>query len=254
MSERRRLLRQISTELPVRTSGRVLVGIDGVDGSGKTHFAAALAAELRRQGRSVVVLHADDFLNPRAVRHRLGRASPEGFFLDSYDYDALEREVLVPLGPGGDGRYRPASLDLERDVRITPEVRVVDERAVAILEGLFLHRDRLESRWDYSVFLDAPFPVTVQRVSGRDGTVADPHHTDLRRYVEGQRVYFRSCNPWLRADRVVDNSDLDRPRILSKEEVSSLSFERLGAQAASGSGRSDACTTTSEDTARVRQT
>jgi uridine kinase len=87
------------------------------------------------------------------------------------------------------------------------------------------------------VFLDAPFPVTVGRLSGRDGTVADPHHADLRRYVEGQRVYFRSCRPWLRASRVVDNTDLERPRLLSKEEVSALSSERLGEAAGRSGGQ-----------------
>jgi len=254
VTERRRLLAQMAGEIPVRTSGRVFVGVDGVDGSGKTTFAADLTAELRSQERQVVVVHADDFLNPSVVRHRLGRTSPEGFFLDSYDYDALEQEVLVPLGPGGGGRYRPASLDLQRDQRITPELLVTEEGTVVVVEGLFLHRDRLRERWDYSVFLDVSFEVTAQRMSRRDGTPADPGHQGIRRYLEGQRIYFRSCSPWLRASRVVDHTDPVQPRLLTPGEVSALSTVRVDGQAANASGRSAAYTTTSEETARVRQT
>jgi uridine kinase len=59
----------------------VRVCIDGVDGVGKTVFH-----------------------NPRAVRHSRGRSSPEGFWLDTYDYTALRRRVLDPFGPGGSRR------------------------------------------------------------------------------------------------------------------------------------------------------
>jgi uridine kinase len=34
-----------------------------------------------------------------------------------------------------------------------------------------------------------------------------------RRYVEGQRLYLRECNPQAIASIVVDNSDLARPVI-----------------------------------------
>ncbi|MCT6735942.1 MULTISPECIES: nucleoside/nucleotide kinase family protein [Rhodococcus] len=79
--------------------GSPVVAIDGVDGSGKTTFTKSLAAQLNE--RPAIVIHVDDFLKPPEIRHRRGRLSPEGFWLDSYDYDALERHVLAPLRPGG---------------------------------------------------------------------------------------------------------------------------------------------------------
>ena len=66
--------------------GSPVVAIDGVDGSGKTTFTKSLAAQLNE--RPAIVIHVDDFLNPPEIRHRRGRLSPEGFWLDSYDYDA----------------------------------------------------------------------------------------------------------------------------------------------------------------------
>lgn len=196
----------------MKGSGFALAAVDGVDGSGKSTFADAFADELRRQGRAVVLIRADDFHHLREVRYRRGRDSPEGFWLDSYDYESLERDVLEPFGPDGDGRYRAAAIDLSRDCRVNSPLRTARPGTVAVVEGLFLHRDELAHRWDYSVFLDVPFELTAARMAARDGTPADPKHPEMRRYVEGQRLYFRACAPWARADLIIDNSDAQWPR------------------------------------------
>lgn len=48
---RRQMLQHVASAIP--TSGaRVLVGIDGVDGSGKTRFADDLALVMRATGRA----------------------------------------------------------------------------------------------------------------------------------------------------------------------------------------------------------
>jgi len=84
---------------------------------------------------------------------------------------------------------------------------------VLVLDGLFLHRDELHDLWELSVFLDVPFDVTAARMAAREGSNPDPHHPSMRRYVEAQRTYFKSCRPAKRADLVIDNSDWDRPAL-----------------------------------------
>ncbi|MEJ7742738.1 MAG: hypothetical protein WKF73_09445 [Nocardioidaceae bacterium] len=78
--------------------------------------------------------------------------------------------------------------------------------AVVIVEGMFLHRDELADRWDWSVFLDVPFAETARRMAERDGSHPDPEHPSMRRYVEGQRIYLDSCRPRIRATVVLDNT------------------------------------------------
>ncbi|MEA5119309.1 MAG: hypothetical protein VB036_17065, partial [Propionicimonas sp.] len=55
-------MKQLRARLRSRT-GRTLVGIDGVDGAGKTTFANDLAAVLDECGCEVIRISLDDYLN-----------------------------------------------------------------------------------------------------------------------------------------------------------------------------------------------
>ena len=200
--------------------GRRLVAVDGVDGSGKTSFAARLASAI--QNRPVIVIHADDFLNPAPVRHAKGRASPEGFWEDTYNYSAMRDRLLAPLGPNGDGWYSPASYDAATDRMAQVEPVRAPSDALVVVEGMFLHRDELVSNWDASVFLDVPFIETAARMAVRNGSNPDPEHPTMRRYVGGQRLYFDAARPWERATFVVDNSDPTAPKVIHSHEVSAF--------------------------------
>lgn len=189
----------------------VRVGVDGVDGAGKTVFADQLADRLRARGREVVRVSADDFHHVRAVRWRRGRDSAQGFFLDAYDLAALRERVLEPLGPGGNRRYRSACHDLATDQPLDPPAQLAPPGAVLVLDGLFLHRAELADCWSLSVFLQVRFAVSVARMAGRDGGSADPDDASVARYVQGQRHYLSTCVPQERADLVVEHDDVDAP-------------------------------------------
>ena len=47
-----------------------------------------------------------------------------------------------------------------------------------------------------------------------DALAIDTIHPSLRRYVRGQQLYLAACSPRRRADVVIDNSDVERPRIV----------------------------------------
>lgn len=209
------VLAAIAALVPARPGGYVRVGIDGVDGAGKTTFADALATHLAASGRPCVRVRADDFLNARAVRYRLGRHSPEGFFRDSYDLARLLDDVLEPFAPSGSGRYRDRALDLASDTPLDPPWEQATPGTALVLDGMFLHRDELVGVWDVSVFLDVPFAETARRMAARDGSSPHPEHPSLRRYVEGQRLYLSTCAPRDRAHVVVDNTDPVDPVVVT---------------------------------------
>lgn len=193
----------------------VRVGVDGVDGAGKSVLAAELASALRDLGRPVVEFSVDGWHRVRAERYARGPRSPEGFWLDSYNYPRLIDEALSPLGPGGSRRFRPAGHDVETDELLWPDLIEAPEGAVVVIDGLFLHRADLADCFEFTVFVDVPFEVTAARMAVRDGAPADPGHPAMRRYVEAQRTYFAERAPWSRADLVVDNTDLANPVLVT---------------------------------------
>lgn len=214
MTVRARLLSALADRLEAQPAAPVLrVAVDGVDGAGKTTFADELAGVLRARGRMVIRASVDGFHAPRAVRYRRGRASPEGFYRDSYDLAGLRSALLDPLGPGGSGRYRTAIFDHTTDLPVWKPEQVALPGTVLIVDGLFLHRPEVRDVWDDSVFLRVPFTVSVPRGAARGPGYGspDPLSESNRRYVEGNRLYFRDADPEGHAGVVVDNSDFAAP-------------------------------------------
>jgi len=214
--QRSAVLAAVAARVPdPRSLGRpVLVAVDGVDGSGKTVLAAELVAVLRAAGRTVVAASVDGFHRPRDQRYRLGRSSPEGFWADSYDYDALRTELLDPFAPAGSRRFRRAVRDVASDTALDLAHEVAPDDAVLVVDGIFLQRAELDAWWDLTVFLQVGFDETFRRMAVRDGCPADPGDVANRRYVEGQRLYLAERDPAARADVLVDNADVARPVLL----------------------------------------
>jgi uridine kinase len=213
-TDRGQVLREVVAAIEqMPADGIRRVGVDGVDGAGKSIFADALAVTLGLHGEEVIRASVDDFHHPRRIRYRRGRDSPEGFYLDSFDLEQLRRRLLDPLGPGGDRRFVRAIHDVASDQTVEAPIEEAAVGQVLVVDGLFLHRSELRGAWDLSIYLDVPFAVSVARVAERDGCSPDPGSPTNRRYVEGQRRYVRTCRPTERATVVVDNSDHARPAI-----------------------------------------
>jgi uridine kinase len=193
----------------------VRVAIDGVDAAGKTTLADELAAHIERAGRPVIRASVDGFHNPAVVRRRRGAESPEGYFLDSFNYPALLDALLRPLGHGGSRRFSRAVFDVRRDQPVDLPLERAEPNAILLLDGVFLLRPELREHFDFSVFLRAAFEVTVARAERRDvelfGSPELVRRRYLTRYVPGQRLYLSSAEPERSASVVVDNNDPLQP-------------------------------------------
>jgi len=219
--ERDRLLSRIAVDIHELPPDRIIrVAIDGIDGAGKTIFASEVAEKLRQLGRDVIRASVDGFHNPQAIRYQRGPASPEGFFRDSYNYAALKTLLLDPLSPGGSGRYRSTAFDHFTDQAVSTSEAQAFPGSILIFAGIFLHRPELRTYWDFSIFLDVRFDVSIPRGARRGigfGS-ADPESPQNMRYIEGQKLYLSECRPQESATIVVDNNNLAIPRIIKNRE------------------------------------
>lgn len=212
--------------LGTRPGQRAIVAVDGSDGVGKSHLVAELVALAPHvAGRQVLSVSVDGFHRPRAQRHARGSTSPEGFYHDSYDYEALRAKVLTPFRAGRE--ITTAVFDVRRDEPVYPDPVEPGTDAVLLLEGIFLRRPELAVEWDASVLVSAPESITVARGNARfsaDPAVSDPEHPANQRYVVGQRLYRQQARlyppTW-----IVDNTDLHRPELIVPDPDAPQWFE-----------------------------
>jgi uridine kinase len=199
----------------VRRPHVVRVAIDGVDAMGKTTLADELRPLLEARGRPVVRATIDGFHRPRAERHRRGPTSPEGYYHDSFDHDALRRELLEPLGPGGSRRYRSRVFDLRGDEPVRDAPVAAPGNAVLLFDGVFLFRPELNDLWDFRVFVEFDAEEALRRAVVRDEELFGSPDEALRRYrnryVPGQRLYLDEVDPAAVADVIFENTDVLAP-------------------------------------------
>lgn len=189
------------------------VAIDGPPAAGKTTLADELAVVLREQGRDVIRATIDDFLCPRAQRYPRGEYSAEGCYFDTHDYDALNRVLLDPLGPGGDRRFQHAVYDHTADTALSPPVTTALANAVLVFDGVFLMRPELIDRWDLRIFVSTALDKTVDRAVIRESRVSSRADVERRwreRYIPSQQLYFATVRPTDHVDIIVHN---DEPRL-----------------------------------------
>jgi uridine kinase len=197
------------------TSHPLRVAVDGPPAAGKTTLADELAVLLRTRGRDVIRATTESFHLPRAQRYRRGEFSPEANYHDSFDYGALRRVLLDPLGPDGDRRYQPAVYDFDTDTALSPPVTTAPADAVLLLDGVFLLRPELLDRWDLSILVSAAFERILDRALIRDlarlGSAAEVDRRFRTRYIPAQELYFATARPADHADIIVHNDEPWRP-------------------------------------------
>lgn len=214
--DRATLLRQLASQIrSIAANHPVRVAIDGPDAAGKTTIADELAEILRQTGRTVIRASIDGFHNPKSVRYQRGSLSPAGYFLDSFNYNALITTLLAPLGPGGSRRYRPFVFDYVTDKPVAVPEQIAPADAILLFDGIFLLRPLLLPYWDFSLFLHVTAPQILKRAMQRDASLLGGRENVRERYVTrylpAQKMYMATCRPQEAAPMVLDNENPQAP-------------------------------------------
>nr|WP_235890577.1 nucleoside/nucleotide kinase family protein [Martelella alba] len=148
---------------------RLVIGIAGPPGSGKSTMAAALVAALKEQQRPAVLLSMNGFYLANQLLEEKGllfrKGVPESF--DRFGFASMlkavrqdQHEVFVP------------AFDSEHDLAIAAALSIAPEDRIVILEGSYLLLD--EPGWreirhmlDITAFLAPPLGVLQERLVKR---------------------------------------------------------------------------------------
>ena len=190
-----------------------MVAIDGVDAAGKTMFAAKLSKELGKRNHVVIEASMDGFHNPRVIRYRMGRDSPEGYYRDSFNINAVKTLLIKPLRDGH--LYRAQAFDYKTDLATPFEGVLAEPDSILVFEGVFSLRPELRDLWGYKVYLEVSPEESLRRGVERDPGEKDEIERKYRvRYLPGQELYKAEAKPHEVADIIVDYNEPGDPRIL----------------------------------------
>jgi len=193
------------------------VAVDGITACGKSTLARELTIAVGAFGRPTIHLSMDGYHHPREYRRRKGQLSAEGYYDDAYDFPAFVSGVLIPLGPGGDRRYQGRIIDLASNEPTDDPILIAPNDAVLIVDGTFLQRAEIASHWDHRIFVNTSFEVALSRGLARDtpllGGAAAAGAAYEARYHAAARLYIEAVHPADSATIVVDNDNLESPRL-----------------------------------------
>lgn len=147
---------------------RILVGIAGAPGAGKSTLSQALSTQLNKSEHVAAVIPMDGYHLDDSLLEDLGllkrKGAPETFDFAGFKHLLLriknEDEVVYPV------------FDREREISIAGAGILKKNIRIVIVEGNYLLFDEepwscLSKLWDYSVFLDVELKVLEQRLIDR---------------------------------------------------------------------------------------
>ncbi len=203
---------KILDEIISRKQNRAfIVGITGIDTSGKTIFANSLEKFLVSRNYPVQAIHLDDFHNPMSIRYSGGNQA-ENYFNKSFDIETIINKLLKPIRENIDFPTELTLLDLQTDKYEIRKEFSFSADTIVIMEGVFLFRKELSPYIDYGIFLEIPFEESKKRAKRRDIEAVLKKYDE--KYLPAQKKYLREYPPTKTADMLIDNSDWEHPKII----------------------------------------
>jgi uridine kinase len=207
------------------TSKRILIGIAGGSGSGKTLVAKTIYRDLGSD--KVVIIDQDSYYKDIEDVPLRDRDLRNFDHPDAFDNELLKRHMRGLLA--GDSVEQPV-YDYVRHAR-TRETRRIGEQLVIVLEGILIFYDpELRDLMDIKVYIDADADVRFIRRLGRDiherGRSVD---SVIRQYQESVRpMHLQFVEPLKRyADIIIPEGGHNKVAIdLLKVKIKDLLRER----------------------------
>ena len=171
---------------------RILIGIDGRAGSGKTTLARKLAEVF-----DCNVFQMDDFFL-QGYQRTEERAKEVG---GNVDYERFQKEVLLPLRKKETVWYQPfrcQTMELQEKVEMP-------FRRLNIIEGSYAQHPYFADPYDLKIFVDIDPDLQLERIEKRNGAQKLEQFKTL--WIPKEEAYFAKFRIAAHADRIISGKD-----------------------------------------------
>ena len=220
---------KILRERPIVSEQRsLLVGISGIDGSGKGYVAKQIEARLDQHSIAAANINVDGWLNLPDRRFSLIKPA-ENFYENAIRFDELFTQLLLPLK-----HHRSVSVTAnfttETASDFRKEVYRFENVGVVLVEGIFLFKREYRNLFDVAIWVDCSFPTALARALARAQEGLPPVetiHAYETTYFPAQKIHFARDNPRETADLIIDNeSEVTRGLQSGIDEIARLALNR----------------------------
>ncbi|WMM23784.1 hypothetical protein RBU61_12715 [Tissierella sp. MB52-C2] len=184
----------------------LIIGIDGLGGSGKTTIVDSLKLRLSNRNYNTVILHIDDFIYPKNIRYNESEEEWYCYYNIQWRYDYLIKEILMPIKEGTEIHEEIEVYDKDNDIYTLEQIEI-PQGSILLLEGVFLQRKEMREYFDYVIYLDVPKEVRLNRVINRDKYIGNSEDIKLkyeRRYFPSEDKYIEEYCPIQNADYILN--------------------------------------------------
>jgi uridine kinase len=191
----------------------LLVGISGIDASGKGFVTARLAESLQIRGIKLAVINVDAWLNLPDVRF-YHQDPANHFYENAIRFDEMFERVILPLQGT---RSVNVESDFAEETATTFRKRryVFRNIDIILLEGIFLFKPKYRDQFDLKIWIDCSFAIALSRAVARGQEGLPPAETTSAfetLYFPAQRIHFTRDDPRENADIVFANETCSRGR------------------------------------------
>jgi uridine kinase len=177
-------------------SRALLVGISGIDASGKGFLGANVADALRAGSLSVALISADDWLNlPHVCINPDDYA--EHFYEHAVRFDEMFKSLILPLGKER-GLVLTADVAGARAISYRKHTYEFTDIDIVLLEGIFIFKPAYRKHFDLRVWIDCLFERALERaiIRGQEGLLpAETIEAFETIYFPAQRIHFARDKP-----------------------------------------------------------
>lgn len=199
-----------------RAVNRLLLAIDGIDGSGKSILADRLMEALRADGVGAVLLRVDDFRRP-VDWTRTDRQEVDLYYDDYYDLPALDRCLRAFVT--GEPSVAVTPVDLVSGRPQPPRQLTFAGAALAIVEGVFVRRLPTVREQGAVIVVETSPAEARRRILARDAakgrSQAEIAHRIAARYFPAQDRYRAAQDPRWPLAAIVDNEKPTAARLVA---------------------------------------